>query len=205
MTILVLLLVAPAGDHDSFSCSYSPANSPFVIITAATIRDLDLERAESNYGDCIDIWAPGDMILSPYIGQSNSEESYLSGSSASTAVVAGLLGVVIGVIRSHPPVDYEGKMLNLYDFFVHNLEPANLPILLRNILLSSSLQFPSASPRESHPSSVIYCDLRTIDSIIWAAKDYYRKLIATEKNSPISRVKSNFLQHQRNKLNSIYE
>jgi hypothetical protein len=201
-----MLLVGPAGDNDSFSCGYTPANSPFVLITAATLRDLDLERQESNFGDCIDINAPGDMIPSPWIGPSNTEESHLSGSSASTAVITGVLGVVITVLRSHPSVEYNGEQINLFEEFSTSLQPENFPILLRNILLASAHQFPStSSARESHPTSATYCDLRSIDSIIVAAREYHRKLKATDKTSPISRVKQNFLNHQKQKLETQYE
>jgi hypothetical protein len=201
-----MLLVGPVGDNDSFSCGHTPANSPFVLVTAATLRELDLERPETNFGDCIDINAPGEMILSPWIGSSNTEESYLSGSSASTAVITGVLGVVITVLRTHPSVEYDGHQVNLFEEFSNFLQPENFPILLRNILLTSAHQFPStSSPRESHPTSATYCDLRSIDSIITAAREYHRKLKATDKTSPISRVKQNFLHHQRQKLDSQYD
>lgn len=96
---VAILLVGPVGDNDSFSCSFSPANSPFALITSATIREFDYDRPGTNYGDCVDVNAPRDMILSPSIGSSNIEESYLSGSSASSAVITGMLGVIITVLK----------------------------------------------------------------------------------------------------------
>jgi hypothetical protein len=201
-----MLLVGAAGDKNSFSCSYSPANSPFALIASATINDLDMDRPESNYGDCIDINAPGDLLPSPFIGSSNHEISTLSGSSASAAVITGMVGVIMTILKNHPPIEFENTLVSLYEEFSHLLENENFPILLRNILLSSVGNFSSTnSAREAHPTTVTYCDLRNVDSIVWSAKEYYRKLKATSKSSPISRVKQNFLQSQREKLNLEYE
>jgi subtilisin family serine protease len=201
-----MLVVGPAGDQNAFSCSYSPANSPFALIASATLNDLDMDRPESNYGDCIDINAPGEMIPSPYIGSSNQEESTLSGSSASTAIVTGMLGVILTIIRSLPPLEYENSLINLLQEFSENLSSENFPILLRNLLLASNEQFSStSSAREAHPTPMTYCDLRNINSIIWSTKEYLRKLKSAKKSSPISRVKQNFLQSQQKKLEAHYE
>lgn len=56
-----------AGNSGASACNYSPAriggNSPGVLVVAATDSN-DAETSWSNYGDCVDVWAPGLNILS---------------------------------------------------------------------------------------------------------------------------------------------
>lgn len=203
--IIVLVVVGAAGDFDSFSCNYSPANSPFLLITAPTIRDGDIERPGSNFGDCIDIFAPGDQILSPYIGDSNTEEAYLSGSSASSAVVTGMIGIILNIINSNHTVIVEDQEIQLYKS-LKEIIIDDYPILLRNILLSTKHYiFNTVPTRDSHPDVVNLCDLRNIESVHNIAKEYHRKLKTKDKSSPISRVKNNFMTHQKKKLAAMYD
>lgn len=198
-------MIGAAGDSDSFSCNFSPANSPFPLITAATVKDGDVERPGSNYGDCIDVYAPGDEILSPWIGKSNNEESYLSGSSASTAVVAGMVGVILNFINSNHTVVFENKNLELYTA-LRELITEDYTILLRNILLTTKHHiFQSIGSREAHPDTVNLCDLMSIQSVHDISLEYYRKLKTKDKSSPITRIKNNFMAHQKQKLQSLYD
>jgi subtilisin family serine protease len=55
-----------AGNSGANACNYSPARAGThngVMTTAAT-NSSDQEASWSNYGDCVDIWAPGVSILS---------------------------------------------------------------------------------------------------------------------------------------------
>lgn len=201
---VAILLVGAVGDHDSYACGFSPANSPYALITSATTRD-DQDRPYSNFGDCIDINAPGDNILAPTIGPSNTEEVYLSGSSASTAVVTGVIGVILNMLHSNHTVEYDGNNIELYHT-LRQLVTNDYTILLRNILLSTKHQVIALSAaRDAHPNPVNYCDLIDIESIHKNSFDYLKKLKANDKTSPISRVKNNFLQHQQQKISSIYD
>jgi hypothetical protein len=104
----VVLLVGAAGDTSQFSCETFPASSPHVIAAAATHRQSDMDLSGSNYGACIDIFAPGDSIPAPTLIRSSAEGgqgegihftvSALTGSSASTAVVSGTAALVMSKI-----------------------------------------------------------------------------------------------------------
>ena len=78
-----------AGNENQDACNISPASAENAItVGASTISDA---RAYfSNYGKCVDIFAPGLNILSTYIG-SDAATAYLSGTSMASPHIAGLL------------------------------------------------------------------------------------------------------------------
>jgi len=98
----VVLPVVSAGDEDMFSCGRSPANSDFALTVGATSRYSNLPLLGSNFGDCLDVHVPGEDISAPFIGPSNKEFGVVSGSSASTALVTGIVSEIIGMILSTP-------------------------------------------------------------------------------------------------------
>ncbi|GME96644.1 unnamed protein product [Ambrosiozyma monospora] len=78
-----------AGNENSDACNTSPAGAERpVTVGASTLSD---SRAYfSNYGKCVDIFAPGLNILSTYTG-SDTATAVLSGTSMASPHVAGLL------------------------------------------------------------------------------------------------------------------
>lgn len=78
-----------AGNENQDACNTSPASAEnAVTVGASTISDA---RAYfSNYGKCVDIFAPGLNILSTYIG-SNTATATLSGTSMASPHICGLL------------------------------------------------------------------------------------------------------------------
>lgn len=87
-----------AGNENQDACNTSPASAESAItVGASTISDA---RAYfSNYGKCVDIFAPGLNILSTYIG-SNSATATLSGTSMASPHVAGLLAYYLSLLPS---------------------------------------------------------------------------------------------------------
>uniref|UniRef100_A0A6U5GUQ0 subtilisin n=1 Tax=Corethron hystrix TaxID=216773 RepID=A0A6U5GUQ0_9STRA len=67
-----VVVVAAAGNTDTDACSVSPAKEPRAITVGSVsiVFNTTKEYAEdrrssfSNYGKCVDIWAPGEKILS---------------------------------------------------------------------------------------------------------------------------------------------
>ncbi|SCU80972.1 LADA_0B10528g1_1 [Lachancea dasiensis] len=78
-----------AGNENQDACNTSPASAENAItVGASTLAD---DRAYfSNWGKCVDIFAPGLNVLSTYIG-SESATATLSGTSMASPHVAGLL------------------------------------------------------------------------------------------------------------------
>jgi len=75
-------VTAAGGNDASDACDFTPASVPYVISVGATDID-DLRAAFSNFGTCLDVFAPGVNIPSSYIPYNDSYRS-LSGTSQAT-------------------------------------------------------------------------------------------------------------------------
>jgi len=87
------VVVAAAGNANSDvnPCTRSPSRAAYAISVGA-IDDTDTKATFSNWGNCVDIWAPGVGV----VGASNTGDSAFvtaSGTSGSTPVVAGTAAV----------------------------------------------------------------------------------------------------------------
>ncbi|KAI9511441.1 subtilisin-like serine protease [Russula earlei] len=87
-----------AGNDNRDACSYSPAGAEkAVTVGASTLAD---ERAYfSNFGPCVDIFAPGLNILSTWIG-SDSAINTISGTSMASPHTAGVLAYLLSIYPS---------------------------------------------------------------------------------------------------------
>ncbi|XP_048208079.1 proprotein convertase subtilisin/kexin type 9-like [Perognathus longimembris pacificus] len=93
------VLVAAAGNSWSNSCAYSPASSPEVItVGAVDSQDQPFIQGPlgTNYGSCVDIFAPGEHIVS---ASRDCTISYImkSGTAQAAAHVAGIAALMLTV------------------------------------------------------------------------------------------------------------
>jgi len=108
-----------AGNSDANACNYSPASSPLGTCVGAT-DSSDIRAYFSNWGQCVDIMAPGVSITSDYIGASNAATAVLSGTSMAAPHVCG----VGAVYRGKNPLDTAADVKN----WVINTRSAKIPI-----------------------------------------------------------------------------
>ena len=79
--------VVAAGNFNQNACNYSPARSADAITVGAS-TNIDLRFGVSNYGSCVDIFAPGTSILSTAVW-GDTATAFMSGTSMASPHVAG--------------------------------------------------------------------------------------------------------------------
>jgi len=102
-----------AGNDNANACNYSPASTPTAITVGATSTDAsnrDIRSSFSNYGNCVDVFAPGSNIYSCGI-TSNTAYSTLSGTSMACPHVAGLAANILATNPNLTPARVKEEML----------------------------------------------------------------------------------------------
>jgi len=82
-----------AGNSNANACNYSPASTPSAITVGAT-TSTDARASYSNYGSCLDVFAPGSSITSAWYS-SNSATNTISGTSMASPHVAGAVALYL--------------------------------------------------------------------------------------------------------------
>jgi subtilisin family serine protease len=91
-----------AGNDNANACNYSPARAATAITVGAT-ANTDARATYSNFGTCLNIFAPGTSITSSWIGASNTATNTISGTSMATPHVAGAVAAYLGHLANISP------------------------------------------------------------------------------------------------------
>ena len=82
------------GGRQQDACKYSPARVATAMTIGAT-NSSDVKASWSNYGPCVDWFAPGVGIKSAWIGSSNTATNTISGTSMATPHTAGVAALYL--------------------------------------------------------------------------------------------------------------
>ena len=124
-----ITVVVAAGNDNVDACNYSPARTPAAITVGATNTD-DSRASYSNFGSCLDIFAPGTSIPSTWLGVNY--YAFLSGTSMAAPHVA---GVIVRFLSQYP-----------------GLSPAQVT----NSIKTSSTKNLVTSPGTGSPNRLVY-------------------------------------------------
>lgn len=86
-----------AGNSATNACTISPASTPNAITLGATNK-LDEQASYSNYGSCVDLYAPGSVITSAWM-TSDTASAVMSGTSMASPHAAGAAALYL---ETHP-------------------------------------------------------------------------------------------------------
>lgn len=195
LLILGMLVVGSSGDENAFSCWKSPSSSEFVLSAGGIMKDSDISLPGSNYGDCVDILAPGEDIPAPYIGASNIESKPLTGTSASAAIVTGIATRLIGFIETNSTIK---------DSLYLAYQDADVSQFLKEIITSTKYTILNQTDT-AHLNLYISCDFSIMETMDYIYTKEL-KLVPKKKVIPaLNRAKKNILELQNKQKAAMFD
>jgi subtilisin family serine protease len=119
-----VFVAVAAGNETQDACNLSPARTPEVVTVGASDSN-DFAAYFSNFGKCVDLYAPGEEIYSAKAG--GKDGTVLSGTSMASPHVAGAGALILGIHPDYSPAQVESRVKELaIKGILRGVEGANL-------------------------------------------------------------------------------
>ncbi|XP_060629552.2 proprotein convertase subtilisin/kexin type 9 [Anolis sagrei] len=115
-----VVIIAAAGNYKDDACLYSPASESEVITVGATnVQDQPASMGSlgTNFGRCVDVFAPGDDI----IGASSDCSTCFTSQSGTSQAAAHVAGIAAMILNSNPTLSISELRQRLIHFSIKNL------------------------------------------------------------------------------------
>jgi len=158
-----LTVVVAAGNFQTSACNYSPSRVAQVISVGGTSSD-DSMLSFSNFGGCVDLFAPGDTVLGADLWATTpGGTTTMSGTSMSAPLVAGTAALWLSSNASMTPADVKAKIVST----AVSLHPPCDIDCLGYISPNLFVQTPSALTRTIPSSLAVNGDVTANDFPYW--------------------------------------
>jgi hypothetical protein len=152
-----MTVVVAAGNANADACGYSPANAPTAITVGSTVVN-DQRSSFSNYGECVDIFAPGSDVKSAWIGEDDATRT-ISGTSMACPHVAGAAAAYL----SSAVADAAGFGSSIWGEVsiaavsaTNATHPMPTPDQVTTALLEAATKGAVQNPGDSSPNELLY-------------------------------------------------
>ncbi|HUR73513.1 MAG TPA: S8 family peptidase, partial [Sporichthya sp.] len=133
---------AVAGGNDNAdACTTSPARAPAAVTVGAS-TNTDVRASFSNYGTCLDLFAPGLDIRSSYY-TSDTATALMSGTSMATPHVAGVIATYLQTNPAATPAAVRSALVNSAGDALSSIGTGSPDKLLFNVLGGGSTPTPT--------------------------------------------------------------
>jgi subtilisin family serine protease len=140
-----------AGNSNANACNYSPARTASAITVGST-TSTDARSSFSNYGTCLDIFAPGSSITAAWY-TSNTATNTISGTSMASPHVAGVAALYLQANPNASPTTVRNAIVNGGTTGVVTGAGSGSPnILLYSLIVGGGGPNPTPTPVPPNPT-----------------------------------------------------
>jgi subtilisin family serine protease len=162
-----VFVAVAAGNNNADACSFSPASTPEAFTTGASTK-TDARAWFSNYGSCVDGYAPGTQIKSAWYNSTTAANT-IDGTSMASPHVAGCAALYKQQFGNQPSAAVAGALVGLATPDLISGNPAGTP---NRLLFCGADVWSKDKPFDTGNEP----DAATASSYMWESEDIWNTL-----------------------------